>query len=208
MSRGRARTAPWFAALMALALAGCATSDEPTTTFYTLQDAGAPSGAPDEGVRDSDGVRGTLRIAPVGVASFLASPSVVLQTSDVTLHGAVNHLWAEELSVALERTLRQQLARELPRWRVIDDAAPPVAGGRPVFRLSLTVESFHGRYDGIVLVAGKWRVSGRAGRLRDAQAFAVEKRLERDGYPAMVRTLEAAWREAVSAIATDLQALR
>lgn len=178
-------------ALLLTALAGCASAPREAATRYLLvNDAARPAPAAD--------AAGTLAVGPVRLARFLAVEGIVMQTSDVAIHEARNHLWAEDLATQLERTLRRQLARALPDVRVREGGKGP--------RLTVDVDRFQGRYDGMAVVAGEWELIDADGEAILARPFHVEEALTSDGYAALVSSLEAAWRQVGDSMAETLMA--
>lgn len=187
----RARPAILVMALLLSALAGCAGAPRETATRYLLANHAASP-------QPATGAASALTVGPVRLARFLDVEGIVMQTSEVAVHEARNHLWAEDLAGQLERTLRRYLARELSQLRVRGD------GGEP--RLTVDVVRFQGRYDGIAVVAGEWELIGAEGDSILARPFHVEQALTADGYAALVTSLEAAWRRVGEGIAGTLRA--
>ncbi|EAR21600.1 PqiC family protein [Nitrococcus mobilis] len=141
-----------------------------------------------------------LWIASLQLAPFLRSDGIVMQTNDVAIHQGRDHLWAENLATQLRRSLREELARKLPRVQVLDDSESATTG-EPLPRLEVEVDGFHGRYDGVAIVVGQWRLRDGTGRLLAARQFSVERPLPADGYQALVESLAAAWRGVADQIA-------
>lgn len=179
--------------LALMLLSGCAGAPPVADQRYLLPITGIPN-AP------SKSSTHRLSIAPVGLAPFLRSEGIVIQTSPVTIHQGHNHLWAGNLATQLRRALRRALARKLPRTRVFGDRAPTFLG-KPLRRLIVEVTGFHGRYDGVAVVAGQWWLRDGAGRLLASRQFLVERPLQADGYQALVKSLAAAWQSVAAAIA-------
>jgi uncharacterized lipoprotein YmbA len=82
---------------------------------------------------------------------YLAGNGVVYQTSDVQYVIANNNLWASPLDQQLRTTLVANLSNQLPGWVV---ASQPLGSEQDT--LNVTVNGFHGRYDGRVIVSGEW----------------------------------------------------
>lgn len=146
-----------------------------------------------------------LFIAPLRLAAFLRSDGIVMQTSEVAIHQGRDHLWAEGLATQLRRNLRAALAAKLPGVRVLDDSAPAPSDGR-LHRLEVEVNGFHGRYDGMAVVVGRWWLRDDEGRLLDARRFSIERPLAADGYQALVESLAKAWRSVAEKIAPAVAA--
>ena len=189
-----------FAAVLAalMLLSGCAGAPPAPDQRYLLAITGVPDAPPEAAAR-------RLSIAPLRLAPFLRTDGIVMQTGAVTIHQGRDHLWAEDLATQLQRILRQELGHKLRHARVLDDRepAPP---GMPLRRLEVEVDGFQGRYDGVAVVAGQWRLRDGAGRLLVARQFSVERPLQADGYQALVESLAAAWQSVADAIAPAVAA--
>ncbi|TDO13959.1 MULTISPECIES: PqiC family protein [Halomonas] len=186
---------------LGLWLAGCATSG-PAPSRYTL---------PMEPGRDPTDVAGVqaahrLLVEQPRLARFLEVDGLVLQLDDITLNEANHHRWAEPLVLQLERGLRARLAARLPDTRVMQADTNRHQQGAPTLRL--TVDAFHGRFDGRAVAAGQWQLRGAEGELLAMSPFAVEVELTQDGYPALVRALGRSWDQVAEQIATDIKRLR
>src|SRR5690606_14005745 len=119
-------------ALLALALlAGCAASTPPVR--YLLPPDGAGSGG-----ATAEEAQATLRVPAPRLAGFLDSAGIVLQLDDITLSQANGHRWAEDLSLQLQRGLRQRLATRLPSLRVLGEGPRQSA-----LELRLDLYAFH-----------------------------------------------------------------
>ncbi|OHV08902.1 PqiC family protein [Kushneria phosphatilytica] len=179
--------------VLLLALGGCAGQ---STSFhrYTLPAPG------DSGSIEASSER-VVALAPVSLAAYLDGPGVVYQTTDIEVHQAQAHLWAEDLGTQLTRTLRDALARELPqtRVRIGDDHSPEQA------RVQVSLSQFQGRYDGMAVLSGRYTLQNGQGQLIEQQPFRIERPLPSDGYPALVRTLGAGWQTVAERIAQQLR---
>jgi uncharacterized lipoprotein YmbA len=188
----------WVRVLTALLLAalivGCSSSspgDE--TTHYLLTDQSA--------VVEPGGGRQLLRVERVALASYLDGEGIVMQTSEVAIRAARNHLWADDLAAQLHRDLMGRLAEQLDGVRVLGPDQRVRGPGREVMELTVTLDRFQGRFDGYAVVGGKWQLLDDQGEVRAGQRFRRERPLERDGYPALVSSLKQAWMGIVAGIA-------
>ncbi|MDN5850495.1 MAG: ABC-type transport auxiliary lipoprotein family protein [Nitrococcus sp.] len=179
-------------------LSGCAGTPPVFEQRYLLPITAVPVAPPEDAAR-------RLSIEPLRLAPFLQSDGIVMQTGAVTIHQGSNHLWAEDLSTQLQRMLRQELARKLRHVRLLDDGDPTPAAG-PLRRLEVEVDAFHGRYDGMAVVAGQWWLRDGEGRLLTSRPFLIEQPLQADGYQALVKSLAAAWQSVTGEIAQALAA--
>jgi uncharacterized lipoprotein YmbA len=185
--------------LLCLGLAGCA-ADPISTAYYTLPTLEAEASAADRG----DTVR-TLVLEPIRVSRYLNGEGIVMQLSDIEVQQARNHLWAETLSLQLGRSLQHYLGDALPRARVLRDLQSAAEPGD--LRVRLELVDFQGRYDGAAVASGHWQVRDSSGAVLSRQPFHVEKTLEADGYPALVRSLARAWATVAEKLAEDLARL-
>src|SRR5690606_1259416 len=124
-----------------------------------------------------------LRVPAPRLAGFLDSAGIVLQLDDITLSQANGHRWAEDLSLQLQRGLRQRLATRLPSLRVLGEGPRQSA-----LELRLDLYAFHG-HAGAAIAAGHWQLVDVQGALLAEQDFHVQSDLDADGYPALVRAL-------------------
>lgn len=143
-----------------------------------------------------------LVLEDVRLAAFLDGAGLVLQTSDVNLHAARNHRWAEALARQLQRNLRQGLQQQLG---ILVVEAPGRAGSDSL-QLSVDVDAFHGERNGSARVAGRWLLQ-QQGKVVASANFEQHVTLAADGYPALVRALGQGWSEVIDAIAAGIAAV-
>lgn len=169
-------------------LAGCAGGPTPASHYIlpTQEEAEAVSRTPEH----------TLVVDPVRLASYLDSQSIVMQRDDILLQQASSHLWAEDLDRQLHRRLRQRLDERLSNTRVLTNR-----NAMDALRLSIEVDHFQGRYDGMAVAAGRWQLRDASGQLLALEPFNISMPLEADGYPALVRALGESWDEVADQIA-------
>lgn len=183
-------------ALLCLGLVGCA-STQTAVSRYALPLMPSPTVE-----NQGEGAARTLTLDPIRITRYLNGEGIVMQLSDIEVQQARHHLWAETLSRQLERNLRYYLGQALQDTRVVHEA--PRSGAVDALRVRLEVEDFQGRYDGKAVVAGQWQVRDGSGALISRQRFKVERSLEADGYPALVRSLAEAWRQVAADLATAI----
>lgn len=192
------RMTPWIAALTAILwLAGCASSTPPASRYTLPIERTESAGADAEHL---------LLIRPPRLARFLDVEGIVYQLDDITLVEAREHRWADPLGHQLERGLRDRLAAHLADTRVMldeSDRDDPAA-----HRLQVEVDRFQGRADGLAVVGGRWKLRDGDGELLALEEFAVERELEADGYPALVRALGRSLDEVAERIAEAIRRLR
>ncbi len=136
--------------------------------------------------------RGSVSLAPPRMASYLKDDGIIMQLDDIRIHQARHHLWAEPLDRQLQERMRQHLGQALPNADVLrrgQSAEAPT----PALHVQLDVDRFQGRDDGMAVVGGQWRIRDDNDRTLSHESFEIERPLEDDGYPALVRALGAAW---------------
>lgn len=159
---------PRFATLLltlTLLLGGCLHAPATLNHHYLLPAAGQAA-AP-----------GTLPMIELRLASYLDQDGVMVQTGPVQVRAARQHRWADPLPDQLRRALIVHLGRRsLP------------AGGR----LVVEVVRFQGNGQGQAQVAGRWWYRDAQGHEQSAR-FQEQRPLHEDGYPELVKQLDAAW---------------
>ena len=186
-----------FSLVISMLLAACGTTPQsqryllPQTTLEAVPNAG----------------QGDIRvvIGQVEVAPFLAGAGIVQLQSDMTIHHAHYHRWAEPLPSQLERQLRTGLQQQLPDWSWL-----PLQGSAHLrsldYRLDVTIDSFHLNAQSEAIVAGQWQLrDGQQGYVAHGD-FAHHQALQADGYGALVSALHMAWQQSLQQLGTDLMA--
>lgn len=188
------------AALVVLAvLAGCAGQ---STEFhrYTLPLADQRAATAEPGVSLPDSAP-TVAVSSVRLADYLDGQGVVYQTSDIEVNEAQANLWADSLSAQLTRSLQRTLGDQLKDHRVLGET---LAGDRADTGVRVTLSRFQGRYDGMAVLAGQYQLRDAGGSLLYQQPFEIERPLDDDGYPALVRTLSQGWENVGEQIAHEI----
>lgn len=182
----------WLAAAMSLFLSACASSVSPPTR-YMLPASPAVSA--------SSSAEATLQVSAPRLAHYLDVDGIVMQLDDITLNEAREHQWAESIGRQLERALRAELADQLPSVQVVR-----AEGSRPgTLTLSMEVDQFQGRYDGVAVASGQWQLRDSDGEMLALKSFTAETTLDQDGYPALVRSLGESWQAVAEQIADQLR---
>ncbi len=194
----RQRWLPVTALLVAALIAGCSTRlPGEGTTHYLLTDKPTAS--------EPTGGERLLRVKRIELARYLDVEGIVMQTSDVAVQAARNHLWAEDLAAQLHRDLRQRLAEQLDGVRVLGPDERLHAPEREIMELTVTVDRFQGRFDGYAVVGGRWQLLDSQGEVQAGKRFQREQVLSHDGYPALVESLKDVWASVVAGIANGLR---
>ncbi|REC95121.1 PqiC family protein [Kushneria indalinina] len=185
------------ALVMVALLAGCAGQ---ATEFhrYTLPLADQRPAEPGVSLPDS---APTVAVSSVRLADYLDGQGVVYQTSDIEVNEAQTNLWADNLSAQLTRSLQRTLGDQLSDHRVLGET---LAGDRADTGVRVTLSRFQGRYDGLAVLAGQYQLRDAGGNLLTQQHFDLQRPLEDDGYPALVRTLSQGWESVGEQIAAEI----
>ncbi|CAK9884611.1 MAG: hypothetical protein XXXJIFNMEKO3_01000 [Candidatus Erwinia impunctatus] len=166
------------------ALTGC--SSTPVTRYYQLPaDTAATS---DEVVYEKSETQSAVWVEPVALTDALAGSGIVYQQSDVQYVIASTNLWATPLDQQLQLALIGDLSRQLP-GRLI--SGQPL--GADPLRLSVSVNGFHGRYDGSVVITGNWILDNQGTLI--SRSFSMSLPQSEDGYDALVATLAKGWHQ-------------
>ncbi len=182
----------WLVLVAACLLAACSSTEN--KTYYQLPQATGT-------VQNSASANQRLLwVEQVSIPDFLAGSGVVYQTSDVQYVIASNNLWASPLDQQLRTTLVANLSNQLPGWVV---SSQPLGSDQDT--LNVSVNGFHGRYDGKVIVSGEWLLNHQ-GQLTK-RPFHIELAQQQDGYDAMVKVLAQAWSQEATSIAQTINRL-
>ena len=179
-------------ALIALLLTACSGGAEPAYYALNLPTAKSVTAEQTAGER--------LVVTRVTLPEYLNDMGIAYQQDDVQVVTANQARWAEALDKQLTQALVLGLSGRLSGVQVIDGA-----DGRPdIWRLSVEVSGFQGRFDGKAVVAGRW-VLQRGDQIH-SQPFLRLIPLAEDGYPALVRALRDGWQQEIDELAGILTA--
>ncbi len=180
-------------ALLALLLTACSGGAEPA--YYALN---LPTAKSVTAAQQTAGER--LVVTRVTLPEYLNDMGIAYQQDDVQVVTANQARWAEALDKQLTQALVLGLSGRLSGVQVIEGA-----DGRPdIWRLSIEVSGFQGRFDGKAVVAGRW-VLQRGDQIH-SQPFLRLIPLAEDGYPALVRALRDGWQQEIDELAGILTA--
>lgn len=177
-----------FLTLCLLLLAGCAGGVEPAYYALNLPADKAATASP-----VSSGTR--LVVSRVVLPEYLNEIGIAFQQDDVQVVTANQARWAEALDKQLTQALVLGLSDRLSGVQVMEGS-----DSRPdLWRLSVEVTAFQGRYDGKAVVAGRWLLQ--QGDKVYSQPFQRLIPLTEDGYPALVRALRDGWQQEITNMA-------
>lgn len=100
----------------------------------------------------------------------------------------------------MKQSLTDNLSKLLNGWLV---SGQPVGGSGEADILRVTVNGFHGRYDGYGVVSGYWILQRGDQIIR--RSFDIEMPLQKDGYDELVNVLAQAWQRESVEIANALR---
>lgn len=184
--------------LLAFSLGACFKSNPPVNTQrYALPEAVVQQTIAATAPAQTQ----TLVLNRIQLADYLDTDRIVVQTDDVTLHPARDHLWVDTLSQELRRGLRARLGSRLPNLSVTD----PLPGAATAPSLSLTIDQFHGQMQGYAVLSGQWLLVSPQQQTLQQHAFKFSTPLSENGYPALVRALGANLDLLSEQIASQLQ---
>jgi len=167
-----------LAVLLGLSLSGCFKSNPPVKTErYSLPEVTTPQPAASQ--------MRTLALGRLQLADYLDTDRIIIQTDDITMQPARDHLWVDNLSQELRRGLRARLASRLGNTLVVD----PQPGLPATNTLHLTIEQFHGQMRGYAVISGQWQLISANQVPGPSRAFKFSTPLAENGYPALVRAL-------------------
>ena len=171
-----------LAVLLGLSLSGCFKSNPPVKTErYSLPEVTTPQAA----TTQTPTLTRTLTLGRLQLADYLDTDRIIIQTDDITMQPARDHLWVDNLSQELRRGLRARLASRLGNTLVVD----PQPGLRAANTLHLTIEQFHGQMRGYAVISGQWQLISANQVPGPSRAFKFSTPLAENGYPALVRAL-------------------
>ena len=182
-----------LAGITLLVITGCASKTVQPTTYIL------PASTPEQHYSSALAVA----IAPIRLTGLLDNQGIVMELNDIEVYQARQHLWAEDIGIQLQQQLQQRLTLSLPHAQIVAKGQP-LQAGLPQREVRVSVNGFQGSYNGNAIVQGQWLLLGESGQLLKQQNFRIEQPLPADGYPALVRTLAAAWDQVSEQLAAAL----
>lgn len=182
-----------LAGVTLLLIAGCASKTVQPSSYML------PASAPEQQYSSALAVA----IAPIRLTGLLDNEGIVMELNDIEVYQARQHLWAEDIGIQLQQQLQQRLTLSLPQAQIVAKGQP-LQAGLAQREVRVSVNGFQGSYNGKAIVQGQWLLLGESGQLLKQKNFRIEQPLPADGYPALVRTLAAAWDQVSEQLAAAL----
>jgi len=181
--------------LLGLVLTACGSNQTvPETRYYIL--ATDQLNASDHSGRQE---RRIIGLAPLTMAEYLDTDSLIVQTAPHRLQLAKHHRWAELPETAITQALQNDLNQRLPDSRIDSGYAGELSDWD--LRLRIQVNQFHGSMDGHAVFTGHWRLERATdAEIIEAGHFEHRVALTQDGYDPLV----AALRQSITGLATQL----
>lgn len=127
--------------------------------------------------------RSVLLLAPVALSELLYQPGIVMQTDDIILYPAQQHIWASDLQQQITLGLQRRLQQRLVDHLVV------LSNKTYDKQIQIRLEAFQGHYDGVALMEGQWQLLSSEGQLEINSGIELTTTLSQDGYAALVRAL-------------------
>lgn len=169
-------------------LAGCAASPKPSKGLFLLQQPHVTNDSPvaaDTATQEQP----VLVLPEIELAPYLRQDGIIYQTGPNRIVVADNNRWAAPLATQTTAGLHAALDRGLAHVNV----RRPGFVSKPDYRLFVYIERFQGRFDGLAVISGNWRLFTNQDELVGRGDFAQKIPLKQDGYAALVRALSRGW---------------
>lgn len=173
-----------IAGLLSVMLLGCSSKTVTPPAEYLLQTGSSPVTA-----FAQSPLPVSVIVTPVQVADFLSRPGIVLLGEQGQVYRAQHYRWAEDLNQQLTRITLQRLEQRLPNGQWLVHSVT----GEASAQLTIMVDNFQGDTAGQWHISGRWQWLAPHGSLLASQPFELSGTLHRDGYPALVQSLNDAW---------------
>ena len=188
------------AIVLVAGLTGCA-SEPVAVHYYALV---PPVAAADKVVQRAEAP--TLVIERVELAEYLRQSGMVIQSGENQLQVSRNHLWAENLELALPKALVRELQQQSDDYSYYLKTLDWVA--RTDYRLRLRIDSLQPTDTGEVVAAGRYQlISEHGSNAQVLTDFNFRRDLNQDGYPQVVEQMQAVIAQIADAILDSLNSL-
>lgn len=137
----------------------------------------------------------------ITVSDFLNQQGIVYQTSDLTYNVAKQNTWLTPLDIQLADIITNVLLQEFPSTLVSSRRLIT-----PKATIDVQIDGFHGRYDGKVIVKGKWLASfNRRDNAFYTQDFEYAIDQPEEGYDSLIETLSSTFQQEIERFAANLK---
>ena len=172
------RRLPHFGTLLALALAGCVTSEP--VSYLTLE-------APDQDITRRDAA--TVSLGPIALPDYLKRSSLARRDAAGALHYSMTELWAEPLDGAIQRTLVATLSDALGDTPVL--VFPGLSATRARYGIRVSLRRLEVT-DSRVAMQASWHIlaaPSSAAEQVNAGRFNAQRSLASPSGPAVARAI-------------------
>ena len=188
-------------ALSLTALLSACSSNAPALNYYTL------GGSETVRVASVDAALPALVLESLTLAEYLEQSGLVLQHGPHQLQVSRNHLWAENLDVAVPEVLLSSLQAASTEYRYFLRGRDFVPAAN--YSLRLHLDAFHATDAGDVVASGRYQVIDVEGsREIINRQFNFSEELQRDGYAQVVSQLRVLLQQLAGSIVNELQSVR
>lgn len=186
-----------FAPLAVLAISACATTQQPTSYYTLMPDAGTAPAA-------SDGTY-QVEILPVEIPMQVDVAQMVVRAGNGELVPVDTRRWIAPLGNEIRNSLSWQLTRTLG---VRDVAGFGRNGNTPVYRVNLRVQRFDSAPGSYAQIDALWSVRGSNGDAAPAVCNSSARITVGSGYAALAQGHQQALAQIAGEIAASIRAAR
>lgn len=172
--------------LMLVALVGCSSSKQVVMHQYVLPSLPAVEPYPSDANKTLD-----LTLEPIRLPAYLTSSRMTMVDADGGVYQANRHLWAEDLSLQMQRLGKERLKQRLPKIQWVKSG----------YRLVIHADSFSADNQGIAHIQGYWQLFNQQQQPILNGTFTRQQPLAKPGYLAMSQTLSQLWSQTIDNIA-------
>ncbi|SBS31857.1 hypothetical protein MSP8887_01598 [Marinomonas spartinae] len=178
-----------IAVTLSCLLTGCATTVVPSNEYLLMDQEAKNTTSISSDLLNKKQQVAQIQLLPIRVADYLAGNEMVLVSKQGEVFRSQQNLWAEPLAPQLSRITLQALIKRMPNVEWFGSQALVSSSEH----LSIDVDTFYGDLNGMVHVAGRWKLISSSGQVLVSKEFVAQGRLPKSGYPALVQTLGKVW---------------
>lgn len=160
-----------------LLLTACTSSPNPLN-YYVLHSPQSMTTPRDHGPESY------IKIDTIRLPGYLQRPNLCMQTSEVEVHFAPQHVWANAFHEDFRQALSQQLYSQ---HNIVVDTNTGDYAQRSSVSVAIEIYDFLPTYDGKVLLSGHFSVTTKVG-VKNKQ-FMLESKLEKNGFAQSVKQM-------------------